>query len=226
MDSNFFSEKILSFFKTLKIPTHLPKGVEVLNPYHDRKAFELCKQFYSQYYADSNNRKIILGINPGRLGAGLTGIPFTDPIKLKDICGINNSLPRKAELSADFIYQMINSYGGPLKFYQNFYITSVSPLGFTKDGKNLNYYDDKKLTKQLNPFILSSITKQLQFGIDRKTVYCLGEGENYKFLSKLNAEHRFFENLIPLAHPRFIMQYKRKSLTHYIDHYVEALHHS
>jgi hypothetical protein len=226
MDSNFFSQKVLSFFKTLKIPAHLPTGVEVLNPYHDRKAFELCKQFYSQYYADSNNRKIILGINPGRLGAGLTGIPFTDPIKLKDICGINNALPRKAELSADFIYQMINAYGGPLKFYQNFYISSVSPLGFTKEGKNLNYYDDKKLTKQLNPFILSSITKQLQFGIDTKTAYCLGEGENYKFLSKLNAEHRFFENLIPLAHPRFIMQYKRKSLTHYIDHYVEALHHS
>ncbi|MBP9924716.1 MAG: DUF4918 family protein [Cyclobacteriaceae bacterium] len=226
MDSNFFSQKVLLFFKTLKISASLPKGVEVLNPYHDRKAFELCKQFYNQYYADSNNRKIILGINPGRLGAGLTGIPFTDPIKLKDICGINNALPRKAELSADFIYQMINAYGGPLKFYQNFYITSVSPLGFTKDGKNLNYYDDKKLIKQLNPFILSSITKQLQFGIDTKTAYCLGEGENYKFLSKLNAEHQFFENLIPLAHPRFIMQYKRKSLNHYMDHYMEALHHS
>ncbi|MBK7651641.1 MAG: DUF4918 family protein [Flammeovirgaceae bacterium] len=222
----FLLAKGTLFFQDFKNSAHLPTGVEVLNPYHDRKAFELCKQFYSQYYADSNNRKIILGINPGRLGAGLTGIPFTDPIKLKDICGINNALPRKAELSADFIYQMINAYGGPLKFYQNFYISSVSPLGFTKEGKNLNYYDDKKVdqtTKSIYPF---SITKQLQFGIDTKTAYCLGEGANYKFLSKLSAEHRFFEKLSPLAHPRFIMQYKRKSLTHYIDHYVEALHHS
>lgn len=222
MDSNLFSQKVLSFFKTLKISTRLPKGIEVLNPYKNIESFELCKQFYNQYYADSNSRKIILGINPGRLGAGLTGIPFTDPIKLKDVCGINNTLPRKAELSADFIYQMINSYGGPSKFYKNFYISSISPLGFTKDGKNLNYYDDKKLTAQLLPFILSCLTKQLKFGIETKTVYCLGEGTNYKFLSNLNTEYNFFENIIPLPHPRFIMQYKRKSISEYIDVYLKA----
>ncbi len=221
MDSNL-SKKILSFFKTLKISARLPKGVDVLNPYKNAEAFELCRQFFSQYYADSNSRKIILGINPGRLGAGLTGIPFTDPIKLKDVCGIYNTLPRKAELSADFIYQMINAYGGPSKFYQNFYISSISPLGFTKEGKNLNYYDDKKLTTQLHPFILSCLTKQLKFGIETKNVYCLGEGTNYKFLSNLNSEYSFFENIIPLAHPRFIMQYKRKSINQYIDTYLKA----
>jgi hypothetical protein len=225
MDSNLFSQKVISFLNSLRIPS-LAKGVEVLNPYNNPEIFELCKQFYNQYYGDSNSRTIILGINPGRLGAGLTGIPFTDPIKLKDVCGIDTMLPRKAELSADFIYLMIKAYGGPASFYKNFYFSSVSPLGFTKEGKNLNYYDDKKLTKQLNPFILSSINKQLLFGIDRKTAYCLGESENYKFLSTLNAEHRFFENIIPLAHPRFIMQYKRKNLNKYLDQYIEAFHHS
>jgi hypothetical protein len=54
----------------------------------------------------------------------------------------------------------------------------------------------------------------------------LARGENYKFLSTLNAEHRFFENIIPLAHPRFIMQYKRKNLNKYLDQYIEAFHHS
>jgi hypothetical protein len=226
MDSNLFSQKVLSFFKTLKIPSTLPKGVEVLNPYNNPATFELCKHFYNQYYADLNFRKIILGINPGRLGAGLTGIPFTDPIKLKDVCEIDTMLPRKAELSADFIYLMIKAYGGPASFYKNFYFSSVSPLGFTKEGKNLNYYDDKKLTETLTPFILSCMTKQLKFGITTKSAYCLGEGENYKFLSKLNAQHHFFENIIPLAHPRFIMQYKRKNLNKYIDQYIEAFHHS
>lgn len=226
MDQNLFAQKILLFFKNLKIPSPLPKGIDVLNPYLHQEAFALCEQFYNQYYADSKPRKIIIGINPGRFGAGLTGIPFTDPIKLQEVCGINNALPKKAELSADFIYRMIQAYGGPINFYKNFYFSSVSPLGFTKNGKNLNYYDDKNLTEQLLPFIHSCMTRQLNFGIDTKAAYCLGEGENFKFLSKLNAQHRFFENLIPLAHPRFIMQYKRKKLNQYIDHYIQAFHHS
>jgi len=222
MHSNHFSQKILQFLSTLKTPTALPSGVHVLNPYQEAEVFNLCKRFYTQYYADANPRNIILGINPGRLGGGLTGIPFTDPIKLQTICGIENDLSKKAELSADFIYLMIAAYGSPSEFYKDFYFSSVSPLGFTKEGKNLNYYDDKKLTKRLTPFILSCITTQLKFDINTKTAYCLGEGENYKFLSKLNEEHHFFENIIPLAHPRFIMQYKRKSVNQYIDAYLKA----
>jgi len=222
MDSNLFSQKILKFFSDLKTPASLPRGVHVLNPYQEAEVFNLCYRFYTQYYADTNPRSIILGINPGRFGGGLTGIPFTDPIKLQTICGVENDLSKKVELSADFIYLMIKAYGGPLRFYQNFYFSSVSPLGFTKEGKNLNYYDDKKLTERLTPFILSCISQQLLFGINTKTAYCLGEGENYKFLSKLNAEHHFFENIVPLAHPRFIMQYKRKSVNQYIDAYMKA----
>lgn len=39
----------------------------------------------------------ILGINPGRFGAGTTGIAFIDPIRLENECGINNSFPKKVE---------------------------------------------------------------------------------------------------------------------------------
>lgn len=222
MSANHFSQRVLNFFSTLQIKTSISRNVEVLNPYQNPLAFQLCKSFYTQYYADSKQRRIILGINPGRFGGGLTGIPFTDPIKLEMICGISNDLDKKAELSADFIYKMIAAYGGANQFYESFYFSSVSPLGFTRDGKNLNYYDDKKLTEQLLPFILSCLNEQLKFGIDRKLAYCLGEGENYKFLFKLNEQHQFFENIIPLAHPRFIMQYKRKSLNQYIDSYLKA----
>ncbi len=217
-----FSQEVLNFLSTLEIKTSLPRNVEVLNPYQDPVVFQLCKSFYNQYYSDSNQRRIILGINPGRFGGGLTGIPFTDPVKLETICGITNSLDKKVELSADFIYKMITAYGGANEFYKSFYVSSVSPLGFTRDGKNLNYYDDKKLTEDSLPFILSCINEQLKFGIDRKVAYCLGEGENYKFLSKLNEQHHFFETILPLAHPRFIMQYKRKSLDQYIDSYLKA----
>src|SRR5690606_33606584 len=97
----------------------------------------------------------------------------------------------------------------------------VSPLGFTKDGKNMNYYDSKELTSSLHDFILDCIQKQLTFGLHRHVCYCLGEGENYKFLKKLNNTHRFFDEIVPLPHPRFIMQYRRKKIESYIDLYLQ-----
>src|SRR5687768_5823611 len=85
-----FADRVLEFYKDLRIKEKLPKGVEVLNPYQDKKAFGLCIRFYKKYYDDHRPRRIILGINPGRFGGGITGIPFTDPIKLERNCGIPN----------------------------------------------------------------------------------------------------------------------------------------
>jgi hypothetical protein len=183
----------------------------------------LCEQFYHRYYHDTSTRRMIIGINPGRLGAGLTGIPFTDPIHLEKFCGIKNSLPKKAELSSTFIYEVVYAFGGPEKFYTKHYFGSISPLGFTKEGKNLNYYDDARLQKKLEPFILSCLQTQLEFGIDRNIAYCLGEGKNFKFLKQINEQHQFFKKIIPLPHPRFIMQYKSKNKADYIQQYLDAL---
>ena len=218
-----FADQVLSFYKALKITARLPKGVEILNPYQDKTAFELCTKFYKKYYDDHNQRTIILGINPGRFGGGITGIPFTDPPKLEKYCRIENDLQKKAELSADFIYAMIQAFGGLETFYSKFYFNSVSPLGFTYETKNLNYYDTPALLKSLEKFILTSIKKQVSFGINTQVGYCLGEGENFKYLKKLNNKHGFFNMLIPLAHPRFIMQYKRKHVDFYIQDYLTKL---
>jgi hypothetical protein len=215
-----FADHILTFHKNLNITSKLPKGVDAMNPYQDEVAFNLCSKFYKKFYSDANERTLIIGINPGRFGGGITGVPFTDPIKLEINCGIKNDLPRKVELSADFIYQMIEAYGGPKKFYDMFYITAVSPLGFVKDGKNLNYYDIKELQESISSFIVDCFEKQLTFGVNRKICYCLGEGDNFKFLSKLNKAQSFFETIIPLPHPRFIMQYRRKKIDEFIDRYL------
>lgn len=223
MKKLFFAEQILSFLSTLNITTPIPKGVQVLNPYKEAVAMNLCQLFYKKYYNDFFARRMILGINPGRLGGGLTGIPFTDPIRLENVCAIENSLQKKAELSSTFIYEMIAAYGGPDKFYSKLYFSSISPLGFTKEGKNLNYYDDARLQKKLEPFMLSCMQTQLNFGIDRSAAYCLGEGENYKFLKQLNEQHQFFQTIIPLPHPRFILQYKSKVKAEYIQRYLNAL---
>jgi hypothetical protein len=216
-------QSILNFLKELSIDTKLPKDVAMLNPYRDQNVFSLCEKFYKKFYGDNNPRIAILGINPGRLGGGLTGIPFTDPIKLQSACNIENDLQKRAELSADFIHQVIAAYGGLQKFYSKFYFSSVSPLGFTKDGKNLNYYDIPALENELKPFILQSLRTQLNFGLSRKICFVLGEGKNFQYIKSLNAEYGFFEQLVPLAHPRFVMQYKRKQLTYYIQDYIQKL---
>jgi hypothetical protein len=218
-----WSENILDLFKHLEITTVLPAGVVVLNPYKEKGVFQLCEKFYQQYYNDNKSRKLIIGINPGRFGGGLTGIPFTDPVKLENICGIPNKLKKKSELSSDFIYQIIESMGGPSVFYSNFYFSSVSPLGFTMNGKNLNYYDVPKLQSSLLPFIKSCLGKQIKFGIDREVCFILGEGKNFAFMNKLNDEIEFFKKIVPLSHPRFILQYKRKKLNQYIQDYKRKL---
>ncbi|MBN2639080.1 MAG: DUF4918 family protein [Bacteroidales bacterium] len=210
------SQKILQFYNELKIIEQLPVGVEVLNPYLNEETFNICEQFYGKYYSDQTKRRIIFGINPGRFGAGITGVPFTDPVQLEKSCGIRNNFEKKAELSSEFVYLLINQMGGPEHFYKHYFIGSVSPLGFVKDGKNYNYYDDLKLQKQLKSFILKSMIQQISLGIDTKKCFCLGQGKNFDYLMMLNSKHKLFDEIIPLPHPRWIMQYRRKQLDNFL----------
>jgi hypothetical protein len=116
-----------------------------------------------------------LGINPGRFGAGVTGVNFTAPNQLKEFCGIDHEFKKQSELSAEFIYEMIGAYGGTEKFYSNFFIGSVCPLGFIKQGKNINYYDDRKLLETVEPFIIKNLNQLLDFNVDVKNCFAIGE---------------------------------------------------
>jgi hypothetical protein len=51
----------------------------------------------------------------------------------------------------------------------------------------------------------------------------MGQGKNYAFLNKLNQEHGFFEKIIPLPHPRWVMQYRLKRKKEFIREYVDKL---
>lgn len=223
-----FAEQVLSFYKKLKFKGTLPEGIEVLNPYKDNKqVLSIAQQFYGKFYNDRQERKLILGINPGRLGAGATGIPFTDTKRLRDKCGIEVEGFQTHEPSSVFVYNMIDAYGGAEIFYKHFYISSVCPLGFVsvKDGKevNYNYYDSKSLEKSITPFAIETIKAQLDFGISREVCFCMGTGKNYAFLKALNDKQNFFERVIPLEHPRYVMQYKSKLMDSYINKYLEEL---
>jgi hypothetical protein len=217
------ASKLIQFYQKLQPPRQLPEGVEILFPQKDKQVMAIVKEFFHKFYREDHPRRLLLGINPGRFGAGITGINFTAPRQLKDHCGIDHSFGNSSELSAEFIYEVIEKYGGAEKFYADHFISSVSPLGFTKQGTNLNYYDDRELQKTITPFIIENIKKQLSLGFRTDRCICIGGEKNYKFLDRLNEEYHFFNKIIPLPHPRFILQYRRKQKNIYIDQYMAAL---
>lgn len=222
-----FGEKVTAFLTNLEFNGSLPEGISVMNPYRDNpRVNEVITEFYTRFCNDERSRHLILGINPGRFGAGVTGIPFTDTRRLAEKCGISIQGVQTFEPSSAFVYEMIDAFGGVKKFYSYFYISAISPLGFTSSGRkgkdiNFNFYDNKYLNESVYEFIIQSLDKQMDFGIYRDVCFCLGAGKNYKFLNELNSGKRYFEKIIPLEHPRFIIQYKSKQKTEYINKYIE-----
>ncbi|ACF14140.1 conserved hypothetical protein [Chloroherpeton thalassium ATCC 35110] len=217
-----FGEKALSFFKTISLDANLLGEVEVMNPYQDLAVLACVQAFFEKYYDDFQKRIFVWGINPGRHGGGVTGIPFTDPFALSEFLGISHSLAGQRELSSQFIYQFIAHFGGASAFYQKFYINSLSPLGFIQNGKNYNFYDNATLQNKLTPFIEKSISSQMAFGAERRVTILLGTGKLLKFFERLNAKHLFFERVLAVEHPRFVMQYKRKSLDQFLEKYAQT----
>lgn len=65
--------------------------------------------------------------------------------------------------------------------------------------------------------------KQINIGINREKCYCIGSGKNYDFLTKINIKYNFFDEIIPLEHPRFITQYKLKNKDLFIERYMMTL---
>ncbi len=225
---NTLATRLLKFHTSLNPRIKLPRGVEVMNPYRDDPAALNCLTlFLEKFYADNLPRHLILGINPGRFGSGVTGVAFTDTKRLKKDCGIPYSGPESHEPSSVFIYEMIEAFGGTENFYRKIYINSICPLGFTilnKHGRkvNYNYYDDAELLKAATPFMIQSVRQLIAAGMETGKAFCFGTGKNAAIIKKLNDQEGFFDQIIPLEHPRYIMQYKATSKMEYIDKYLEA----
>jgi len=194
-----------------------------MNPYADRAALGYTRAFLGRFFADDRPRTLVFGINPGRFGAGITGVTFTDPVALADVCGVPNALGRTRELSSVFVYDAIAAFGGPAAFYSRFFLTALSPLGFTTNGINLNYYDTPELLRRVTPFIVESVERQIAMGGRTDHAIVLGIGKNAKCFEALNAKHGWFGALHALEHPRWIMQYRRKRVGEFAAKYVDAL---
>lgn len=224
----FFSERVKQFNRSLHLKAKLPHRIGVLNPFEeDAVALNCADAFYEKFYADDQLRYGVFGINPGRFGGGLTGVPFTDFKRLKEVCGIDPQGRSSNEPSSYFIYRMIAAMGGADNFYSRFYINSVCPLGFIISkipGRwiNYNYYDDPALHAAVKPFMVKTLRQQIALGLHTSVCFCLGK-KNFIFFSKLNEEYKFFGHIAALPHPRFVVQYRYKMMDDYIAEYCKKL---
>ena len=235
IEQKTFGQKVIEFNKKLsKISMELPDGFKIINPFNGSQkeiVNEISTTFYKRFYNDCNKRRIILGSSPARRGAAVTGVPFEDAEHLQKETGILIDKFYINKSSSGFLYDVIEKYGGCKKFYSDFYMNFVCPVGIVRANSkgnevNCNYYDSKKLQETLYSLIVSSIQAQIDFGIDTSACYCIGSGDNYTFLSKINKKYNFFDEIIPLEHPRFIMQYNSKHKYEYFEKYLTALRQS
>lgn len=217
-----FADRLLRFLTEFPLPLALPDGVTAVSPYQEPAPLALLTQFAHRYYPGEQPRVALLGINPGRLGNGRTGVAFTDPVALAD-WGIPNELPRRREPSSEFVQQVILALGGPKAFYEQFFLGSLYPLVLVKDGRNYNYYDSPAVTDALWPDIQTALRQQVtEVGLARHAAVCLGR-RNARYLQRLNEELQLFDQIHVLDHPRYLMQYKRRNLAENVAQYVEVL---
>ncbi|MCF3107957.1 SMUG2 DNA glycosylase family protein [Niabella sp. CC-SYL272] len=222
------AEKVIDFNRHLHYTGKLPDGFRVMNPYLDNpETLQVMRRFYNRYYNDRHRRKFIIGINPSRHGAGVTGVPFTDTKRLEQVCGIRMQSAYTHEVSSVFMYDVIAAWGGAARFYNEFYINSPFPLAIVRSTEgskwvNANYYDDPALFEMVKPFMIASMKKHISLGLDTSEVFILGK-KNAAFINKLNAAARLFDKAIVLEHPRYIEQYRSKDKQLYIDKYIRAL---
>ncbi|WP_133272581.1 uracil-DNA glycosylase family protein [Hymenobacter radiodurans] len=217
-----FGARLLHFLTSFPLPTTLPDNVLAFSPYLQETPQALLTQFASRYYADNRPRVALLGINPGRLGNGRTGVAFTDPVALT-ACEISNALPQQREPSSQFVHEVIAALGGPAAFFDHFFLGSLYPLVLLREGRNYNYYDSPALTAALDPAIRLSLQLQVHdVGLRRDVAICLGR-RNGEYLTRWNQELQLFDQIQILDHPRYLMQYKRRELAAHVAHYVAVL---
>ena len=170
------------------------------------------KDFNSMYYSNRLPKVVLCGINPGRFGAGKTGIPFIDFNSLSQM--IDNIHENDSENSATFFYQVISEIGVK-RFYETFYVTNLSWVGYSKSEKNFNYY---QLSPPVKQFIYEMFKKEMEI-VSPKTIISLGN-EVKKSINTIFSDTGIdISNKLP--HPSYCAMYNNKQKCK--DKYIELL---
>ena len=166
-------------------------NISVIDTFIDN--WETVLEFNRSYYGDTIPKVVICGINPGRNGAGKTGVPFLDFKSLSEL--IPNLTNQEAERSAKFFFDIVSHFGAQ-KFYQTFYVTNISWVGYTEKNNNLNYFS---LPKNAKKFVYEQFVHEMSF-VKPTTIISLGR-EVHTTVSELFGEE--VNKSIVLPHPNY-----------------------
>lgn len=136
--------------------------------------------FDEKYYHEGFPKIVLCGINPGRKGAGVTGVPFVDMATLAERLPDNKISFNGSgkEQSAQYFNEIVNHEEfGAKKFYKHFYVTNFSWVGFTKKSNNStkiinhNYH---KLNPEAQQYISNAFMREMTL-VNPTTIIPLGE---------------------------------------------------
>ncbi|MHB1301481.1 MAG: uracil-DNA glycosylase family protein [Burkholderiales bacterium] len=169
--------------------------------------------FWQRFYGEGIPRIMVCGINPGRFGAGKTGIPFLDFMSLsKLIPGIER---QDSEKSASFFFEVVRSFGAET-FFHTFYVSNFSSVGYLRDGTNLNYHDLPDVAREI---VERNFLEEIET-IHPTHVISLGK-----------EVHESVRNLLPasidcslrLPHPSWVATYRANETNQWVSRYREVL---
>jgi len=143
------------------------EDIKILDDFLDN--WENVKRFNEKYYNGNYPKTVLCGINPGKNGAGKTGVPFLDFSSLSELLeGVNRT---DTERSAQFFYNIVKEFGAK-NFYKSFYVTNISWIGFIHNGKNVNYY---MLSEPAKRFIYEMFSYEMSIIAPTKIISLSGE---------------------------------------------------
>lgn len=194
----------------------LSNNVNILSDFLDNK--QNIIQFHERYIKNSKPKIVLCGINPGRFGAGLTGIPFIDFNSLGKMLPFVESIT--SEKSAGFFFSVIQEFG-IVEFYKNFHVTNLSWYGFCKcnKGSNVNYYD---LRTDIQRYLIDIFVREIEY-INPEVIIPLST-QVYHELRALKESGEIKAEIGPrLNHPSWITTYRSRELSHWRNQYISVL---
>ena len=175
-------------------------------------------EFHKRYVQPNSPKIVICGINPGRNGAGLTGIPFIDFESLSKM--LSNIGNKESEQSAKFFYSVIQKFEIE-NFYQKFHVTNISWYGFSQidKQKNVNY---DNISTEIAIFLIEKFVEEMEF-INPDVIIPLSRNVLYELVSLKKRDKIKAEIGTRLCHPSWISTYRSKDFDLWTAKYVEVL---
>ena len=175
----------------------------------------IAEQFWQQYVPEPLPQTVIVGLNPGRMGAGLTGVPLLDFRSLTNLLP-DARLPRNdTEPSANFFHRVAQHIGAE-KFYRQFYVSNVSAVGYLRDNKNCNYHDLPDAAQQ----IVEQRFRDEMAVVAPKRIIALGR-EVEATVQRLYDDGAI--RISHLPHPSWIMTYRLREAQSWVRRYTQML---